>query len=168
MLSPFQLKQSLFTEVSLKVHPQGLLQAPTHFNMEGGFAVRDEGKGLWEMSLTLVMKEPEPTDQEPSLPAPFAYHGRISVVGLFQVHPGFLETALDKRDNLLRVNGSSILYGIIREMVSLLTLRSKPGHYLLPSINFSAVLKDISFQQRSMTPVFDLSDPDLYPDFKPE
>jgi preprotein translocase subunit SecB len=42
-----------------------------------------------------------------------------------------------KRDNIVTVNGASILMGAIREMVSTITSRSALGLLMLPTVNFA-------------------------------
>ena len=46
------------------------------------------------------------------------------------------ETEQEKRRDLTVVNGATILYGAIREMVLTVTARSVSGQLLLPAVNF--------------------------------
>ena len=61
------------------------------------------------------------------------YSVAISVLGLFNVLPSL---AAEKREDLIVVNGASILYGVIREMTLSLTSRFAAGPFTLPGMNF--------------------------------
>ena len=61
------------------------------------------------------------------------YSVSMSVLGLFNVLPGL---AVEKREDLIVVNGASILYGVIREMTLSLTSRFAAGPLTLPGMNF--------------------------------
>ena len=57
----------------------------------------------------------------------------VGVVGVFEVLPSL---AREKREDLVTVNGASILYGVIREAVLSLTSRFVGGALTLPGMNF--------------------------------
>ncbi len=61
------------------------------------------------------------------------YQGEITVSGRFEIMEGFAE---DKREALIRVTASSILYGAARELLANFTARSVHGVLSLPSISF--------------------------------
>ena len=61
------------------------------------------------------------------------YRIEIAVLGLFTVLPSLV---IEKREDLVVINGASILYGIIREMTLSLTSRFASGPLTLPGINF--------------------------------
>jgi len=46
------------------------------------------------------------------------------------------------RDNLLLLNGTSILYGIARGIVSQITANSRNGKWILPTLNFIELIKE--------------------------
>jgi preprotein translocase subunit SecB len=61
------------------------------------------------------------------------YNVDVAVVGVFKVLPSL---PAEQRRDLLTVNGASILYGVIREMVASLTSRFVAGPLTLPGMNF--------------------------------
>lgn len=66
------------------------------------------------------------------LPDTFPYRFAVQIEGVFQIeHDG----NIDERKRLIVVNGASMLIGIIREQLLVLTLRHKNGAFLLPSID---------------------------------
>jgi len=70
-------------------------------------------------------------DNKEGKPSP--YQVDVGVVGVFSVLPSLPK---EKREDLLTVNGASILYGAIREMVLSLTSRFAGGALTLPGMNF--------------------------------
>lgn len=61
------------------------------------------------------------------------YNIDVSLLGVFKVLPSL---AADRREDLVTVNGASILYGAIRETVLGLTSRFSAGPFTLPGMNF--------------------------------
>lgn len=57
----------------------------------------------------------------------------IGVIGIFNVLPSL---PIERREDLVTVNGASILYGAIRETVLSLTCRFAVGALTLPGMNF--------------------------------
>jgi preprotein translocase subunit SecB len=64
-------------------------------------------------------------------PAP--YSGKITVNGVFEISKEYAE---HRRNQLIEVTATSILYGACREMVANLTARSTHGLLSLPSVSF--------------------------------
>lgn len=64
---------------------------------------------------------------------PTPYDLDIAVVGVFNVLPSL---PIERREDLVTVNGASILYGAIRELVLGLTSRFSSGPMTLPGMNF--------------------------------
>lgn len=64
-------------------------------------------------------------------PAP--YGGRIAISGAFRISEAYAE---HRRDQLIEVTATSILYGACREMLANLTARSSQGMLSLPSVSF--------------------------------
>ncbi len=63
--------------------------------------------------------------------APYIFD--IAVQGVFKLAEDF---ACDDRRDLVRVNGSAMLYGAIRDMLQQITARSMLGTLLLPTLHF--------------------------------
>ena len=84
----------------------------------------DETRHTIELTLTGGPKEPG---------AAFPYQFEIGYIGIFDGR----ELPEAQRDNLVMVNGTSMLYGIARETLLGLTTRSEKGAMLLPSVHFA-------------------------------
>jgi preprotein translocase subunit SecB len=74
----------------------------------------------------------------------FPYSIRIGLIGVFDGR----SLPEEKRDQLVVVNGASMLYGIAREIVLSLTSRSVGGPVMLPTVEFSELGEDIDARQR--------------------
>lgn len=89
----------------------------------------EEGAQTTEFLVKLGVELPDDGENRPP------YLVNIQCVGYFSIHhKAFPEET--KRIDAGVVNGASILYGMIREMVSNITARSWYGPMLLPSGNF--------------------------------
>lgn len=65
--------------------------------------------------------------------APAPYCGKITVTGMFRISESYAD---HRRDQLIEVTATSILYGACREMLANLTARSTHGLLSLPSVSF--------------------------------
>jgi len=88
-------------------------------------AVADD-PSLWKVVLTVEFVPENPDN-------PATYEGRISIEGQFLIDESFGDK---NREALIRVTGTSILYGACREMIASFTARSIHGILSLPSISF--------------------------------
>jgi hypothetical protein len=70
---------------------------------------------------------------QPAHEGNFPYSFRLDLVGFFAVATGLREVDPDR---LLELNGSSILFGVAREMIASFTARGPFPLILLPSISF--------------------------------
>lgn len=57
----------------------------------------------------------------------------ICVVGHFKIRKSI---AKENRENIITVNGCSMLYSVVREQVMMITSRSVHGKLILPTVNF--------------------------------
>ena len=73
------------------------------------------------------------------------YKMNVAVSGLFKWLPK--DTGVEKRKDLIVVNGATILYGAIREMTLTVTSRSTSGPLLLPAVNFEDNRPSLMAQQ---------------------
>lgn len=85
-------------------------------------------------------------DNEAGKPTPYGID--VSVLGVFKVLPSLTK---DRREDLVTVNGASILYGAIRELILGITSRFQAGPLTLPGMNFedhapSALKGDVTKQ----------------------
>lgn len=60
------------------------------------------------------------------------YKGKIEVKGAFEVAKSFPK---EKTEDLVNMNGGAILYGAVRELVTLLSSRSQEGAFELPTLD---------------------------------
>jgi len=136
--SPLQLKHLLFTKVL--VDPEVPFEEADTFK-HGEFSF--EGV-VFDVNLTTAQaagQEADPRDfmiklhvgisNKKDTHAPYKID--IGVVGLFTVSEVIL---LEDRNNIVTVNGASMLYGAIREQVATLTSRSYLGSMVLPTMDF--------------------------------
>jgi preprotein translocase subunit SecB len=128
--SPLLLENHFLTKVEL--HATRAENVAKEFDITcRPFVSRQEGEALrWNVVLRVEIKSQKNA-------APAAYEGKIEFFGTFSVDPAFPE---ERRDQLVRVNGSSILYGAVRELVANLTARGPYPMVRLPSISFAAMI----------------------------
>jgi preprotein translocase subunit SecB len=125
MLSPLQLRQHSFTEVSLVAIEDGSADAEVTFEQQVQCGSKADNPLIWRADLQIIIS----CDKD----KPFNYSGSIAVRGIFEIHPGFPE---NRREELIRVTGASILYGAVREMILNITSRSLKGAFLVPTVSF--------------------------------
>lgn len=129
MLSSLQLKHAVFSEVSLTANPDPKSESRIRLlpSITAGHLVDDVHN--WRIELTIKFG----TDPEDGLP----YSGSFVVVGFFVLHDSVPQQELEA---VATINGASLLYGIIREMVSNLSARAAHGPLLLPTLDFRKVV----------------------------
>lgn len=126
MLSPLQLKKHVFTEMAVEAIPTGKPDAGSHVQAQVTVA-HEEGNDLtWKVALTVTFG---PSDDAKDTP----YRGKAGIVGFFTVS----EQWPHSREQLVSVNGPSVLYGAVREMVATLTARCSHGTHTLPTLTFA-------------------------------
>jgi preprotein translocase subunit SecB len=79
----------------------------------------------WNISIR-VSQAPE---KEENFPYAFDFH----VVGMVEVAPGVPE---DNVENLAKINGASLLFGVVREQLRILSGSGPFGPIILPSVSF--------------------------------
>lgn len=140
-LSPLQLLEYTFDGVSVvpvegyKADPAfapGLVFFPGKLAMSAdtGLALLDEKEKYSDFGIKLTLRiGPKEDAQAP-------YNIRMSVRGIVRMHLTQSDGQAEERRVRALVNGASLLYGAVREMVSTITSRSAHGPLLLPSLNF--------------------------------
>lgn len=106
-----------------------------------------EGVAIGEASNTFLLNEDDPylygvilkllIDNVEGKIAP--YDIEVSAIGHFRISKN---VPLEKRYNLISVNGCSMLYGAIREQVMNITARSVHGMLVLPTASFKDKIKE--------------------------
>lgn len=140
-LSPLQLLEYTFDGVSVvpvegykadPAFPPGLVFFPGKLAMSAdtGLALLDEKEKYSDFGVKLTLRVgPKEDGQAP-------YNIQVSVRGIVRMHLAQVEGQAEERRVRALVNGASLLYGAVREMVSTVTSRSAHGPLLLPSLNF--------------------------------
>lgn len=140
-LSPLQLLEYTFDSVSVgpvegyKANPAfapGLVFSPGKLAMsaETGLALLDEMEKYSDFGVKLTLRV------GPKVDAQAPYNIQISVRGIVRMHLTQVNGQAEERRVRALVNGASLLYGAVREMVSTITSRSAHGPLLLPSLSF--------------------------------
>jgi preprotein translocase subunit SecB len=140
-ISPVQLRLYLITRVSVEPFEKYNVGTPTppiedlfdwdgvtiNSNIEFGWG---EGQGedprAYAMRLTMNLSN----DIGGKLPL---YRTSVEIIGYFSL---IGEIPLNDREDIARVNGASLLWGVVRELLFSLTTRFPKGALILPSVNF--------------------------------
>ena len=131
--SPLLLDRYFFVKTSLEAQSKADLKAINSIETSVELS-KAEGKPKdYLISLTVRLLPHE--ENQPG------YLGEFVVMGFFKVHSEYPE---DKCDKLVAVNGASILYGVVREMVANLTARGPWPMLTLVATSFSDVLDEMT------------------------
>lgn len=136
--SPLQLKHLLFTRVFIE--PEVPFEQANTFNA-GEFSFTGVNFHVNLNTSLVAGQENDPRDfmvnlnvaisNETDTHAPYKID--LGVVGLFNISE---KIEIEERNNIVTVNGASLLYGAIREQISTLTSRSYLGTMVLPTMDF--------------------------------
>jgi len=133
-LSPLDLCRYFVTELSCSANPEFNVEQPVEvaidqFSVETTIRkvpVDAPGRVGWSIDLTLSYQA------APKQNYPYGYS--IQLVGFFS-SPTEVPEGLDD-ERLVRVNGSSMLYGIAREMLRTTSAAGPWGEILIPTVSF--------------------------------
>ena len=133
MNSPLQLKHYFFERMQCIAKPDVDLEDiktwheadDSRFRITVELTTDPESERNWQVTLDLRTSDDHP------MPSPYELH--FTAIGFFIVDANFEH---DNIEHLIRVNGSSVLYSAMRELVSLFTSRAPWGTVMLPTINF--------------------------------
>lgn len=141
-LSPLQLLEYTFDGVSVMpvegyvADPEfstGLVFFPGKLaiSAETGLSILGEEASYSDYGVKLTLRvAPKEEKQAP-------YSVQISVRGVVRMHLTQQVNQAEERRARALVNGVSLLYGVVRELVSNITSRSANGGMLLPSLSFA-------------------------------
>ncbi len=140
-LSPMQLLEYVFDGVSVlpvegyqadPAFAPGLVFFPGKLAMSAdtSLALLDEKEKYSDFAVKLTLRVGPKEEAQ----APYNIH--ISVRGIVRMHLTRADGQAEERRVRALVNGASLLYGAVREMVSTVSSRSVHGPLLLPSLNF--------------------------------
>jgi preprotein translocase subunit SecB len=131
--SPLLLDRYFFVKTLLEAQSKADLKAINSIETNVELSKAEGKPGDYLISLTVRL-----LPHEESQPA---YLGEFVVMGFFKVHS---EYPAEKCDKLVSVNGASMLYGVVREMVANLTARGPWPMLTLVAMSFSDVLGDMA------------------------
>lgn len=139
-VSPLQPKGHVFEEVSIQaqldenhspIPAVGFDFAGVRILCDVGHAdAEEEGSAPTNDSMLVSLRLRITNEEGKKCP----YKVTVAVSGIFKWLNK--DTEQEKRRDLTVVNGATILYGAIREMVMTVTSRSVSGQILLPAVNF--------------------------------
>lgn len=140
-LSPLQLLEYAFEAISV--------------TPETGYADKDRNPSFVlppsvlniaaESGISLIAEKPEYSDYglklvlsvKPKEPGGAPYSATVAVQGAVRMHQTADTRDMKDREQRALVNGISLLYGLVRDMVCNITSRAIHGQLLLPTLNFS-------------------------------
>ena len=141
-LSPLQLLEYTFDGVSVMpvegyvadpAFSTGLVFFPGKLALSAdtGLLLLTEEASYSDFGVSLTLRVgPKEDSQAP-------YQVQVSVRGVVRMHLTQATGQAEERRVRALVNGISLLYGVVREMVSTITSRSAHGQLLLPLLSFS-------------------------------
>jgi preprotein translocase subunit SecB len=132
-ISPLQLKGHFFPVIRLNAQPGGKKEGPTNLAREIAFAPVSGNPKSWQLELTVKLSNSDKTN-------PFLYEFEIHVIGFFEMEADPQE---ERTKQIVIVNGLSMLYGAIRELIINLTSRSAFGALTVPSLSFADAFKEV-------------------------
>lgn len=134
--APLRLQNYFLTELHLQARSNFKSGEPAEWN-EKGFCVTPAHRLLpadgdkprcWETTLE-IGHQPAPDDN-------FPYSFQLKLVALFEEKPAMGAMEPELRERIIKINGSSMLYGAAREIVRAATGRGPYSAVLLPSVSF--------------------------------
>ena len=124
--SALQPEQISFVNVSIKCnYDQDVSSGTLMTNVEFRGSAHQQDKRNWMLTVRVNIKRANEK--------PIPYEGVIECIGIFKVSPQCPEDQIEK---LVMVNGTSLVYGSIREMICNITARSTFDMLMLPSQSF--------------------------------
>lgn len=159
-LSPLQLLEYTFEGVSVLpvdgyvADPQfapGVVFFPGKLaiSADTGLVLLEEQATYSDFGVKLTLRV------RPKTEAAAPYTVEISAQGMVRMHLTQAQGQADERQSRALVNGVSLLYGVVREMVSNITSRSVHGPMLLPSLSFA----DLATRQPAQTATVESAPP---------
>lgn len=128
--APIQLTDYFLTDLHLSANPKfdPKQESPMQFSdykVEVEANLSGEEKHTWHLSLKLQF--------QPPADANVPYRFSADIVGFFFVHP---DVPADRIETLVKTNGSSMLFGALREIIRDATARGPFPALILPATSF--------------------------------
>lgn len=144
-ISPLRLKNSIISGASFRSSDQFVPKGqsgsdlPPELKAEVSRAKRIDGHREWRVELKVSLEE------GPSVP----YFFSITVVGYFEISEEIDDST---SENIVAVNGPTLLFGSAREFITLITGRGPHGPFQLPAVSFVDEIPSPVSVERSSTP----------------
>jgi preprotein translocase subunit SecB len=129
--SNLQIKHYFLTALNYSVNPDFDPEKPVHFEFSdvvtkhGKQPLNKETRKEWQVELKVDFLPP----QNRNVPYSFS----TSIIGLFSVGPNISEGMIE---NFVDINGTSVLYSTLREIIYTLTAKGPFRALLLPTLCF--------------------------------
>jgi len=104
---------------------------PLKYNESISYSVGRKQDDEYNYKLTLGIKV---------IPESFGWNIDMEIFGIFSFPEG---TGLNEMESVIRVNGCTILYGLVRGHLASVTGAFQSGPYVLPTVNMLEVVKGI-------------------------
>jgi hypothetical protein len=122
--SPIEVVAQEFLGIDLHATPADEFETGT-LDVDRKFFPMEEASRRWVVLMTVEIGGEEEHKAPP-------YVGSILARGIYEVHPDYPGDP----ERLIRITGSSMLYGAVREMLATFTARGPNGLVTLPSVSF--------------------------------
>ncbi len=136
--SNLQLEHYFLTALNYTVNPDFNPEDPIKFEFTdivteyGKQPLNKKSNKEWQVDLKIEFIPPE----ERNIPYSFS----ASIVGFFSIGPNISE---EKLENFIEINGTSVLYSTLREIIHTLTAKGPFRALLLPTLCFQKDEKEI-------------------------
>lgn len=137
-VSPLRLKNYFFTHIELTAEEDGSLENTPDLQPYVQASPAGEDRNSWLLTLGVNLRSHEPQQ-------PFAYRAKFEIQGFVTIDDAY---PAENKGELARINGTSLLYSAIREMVLNLTARSAHGPLYLPILNFAEIFAGAEKEQK--------------------
>src|SRR5689334_7933780 len=141
-LSLLQLKHHFFSALEVRANAKGSNKVEPILQPVLTYHPVPSSTTQWSLGLQLFLRSVSPEN-------PFIYEGEIHIHGVVEVHES---VPADRREKLAVVNGLSMLYSAVREMLLTMTSRCAHGGVSLPTLNFSELVAQLAATAPSTPP----------------
>jgi preprotein translocase subunit SecB len=129
----FQLEEFYLERMRVDWHePQETVDTKVNFSFDYDVAAHKSEKGKYRLAFQMTAKS--------ATSAPVGYEIDCSIVGIFKIQDG---VDPKKVPFLVRVNGCTMLYGILRGQLAGITGSFPGGKFTLPAYMMQDVVKDV-------------------------
>ena len=142
--SPLHLHDYFLTELNFRINPLFKSDQSPLFSLKD-LQVKREIQDLSESEKKRMILR---VSHQPKSEINSPYSFTVEVMGTLEISKKFPE---EKKQMLLQVNGASILYGVIREILRSITSNAPYSQVLLPSLSFAVDSQEEESAKESST-----------------